>query len=101
MRESLFAPAETTIRNRFRSLGKRAECCFDGAKIFDDEVKVVAEVVRNKKNPALWGLKNLTESDWRCVLPNGAEKTVPAGSAAPIFTGTSITVGEEKFEIED
>lgn len=74
---------------------------FDGARIFDDEVKVAAEVVRNKKNPALWGLKNLTESDWSCVLPNGAEKTVPAGSAAPIFTGTSIAVGEEKFAIED
>ena len=74
---------------------------FDGAKIFDDEVKVAAEVVRNKKNPALWGLKNLTESDWSCVLPNGTEKTVPVGSAAPIFTGTSIAVGEEKFVIED
>lgn len=74
---------------------------FDGAKLFDDNVNVCAEVVRNKKNPALWGLKNLTESDWSCVLPNGTEKTVPAGSAAPIFTGTSITVGDEKFNVED
>ena len=74
---------------------------FDGAKLFDDNVNVCAEVVRNKKNPALWGLKNLTESDWSCVLPNGTEKTVPVGSAAPIFTGTSITVGDEKFNVED
>ena len=74
---------------------------FDGAKLFDDNVNVCAEVVRNKKNPALWGLKNLTESDWNCVLPNGTEKTVPVGSAAPIFTGTSITVGDEKFNVED
>ena len=74
---------------------------FDGAKLFDEDVKVCAEVVRNKKNPALWGLKNLTESDWSCVLPNGTEKTVPAGSAAPIFTGTTISVGEEKYTIED
>ena len=74
---------------------------FDGAKLFDDNVNVCAEVVRNKKNPALWGLKNLTESDWSCVLPNGTEKTVPVGSAAPIFTGTSITAGDEKFNVED
>lgn len=74
---------------------------FDGAKLFDDNVNVCAEVVRNKKNPALWGLKNLTESDWNCVLPNGTEKTVPVGSAAPIFTGTSITAGDEKFNVED
>lgn len=74
---------------------------FDGARIFNDEVKVRAEVVRNKKNPALWGLKNLTESAWSCTLPNGTEKEIPAGGAAPIFTGTTICVDEDKYTIED
>ena len=54
-----------------------------------------------RENSALWGLKNLTENDWSCVLPNGTEKTVPSGSAAPIFMGTTISVGEEKYTIED
>ncbi len=74
---------------------------FDGAKVFDENVKVLAEVVRNKKNPALWGLKNLTENEWNCTLPNGTEKNVDPESAAPIFVGTSICIGNEKFTIED
>ncbi len=74
---------------------------FDGAKVFDDNECLTAEVVRNKVNPALWGLKNHTSSEWRCILPNGEEKTIAAGKAAPIFVGTKIEVGEEKFTIEE
>lgn len=73
---------------------------FDGAKVFDDEVRECAEVVRNKKNPALWGLKNLTDSEWNYTLPNGTEKTAASGGAVPIFVGTQVTVGEETFRVE-
>ncbi|MCH5204457.1 MAG: protein kinase [Oscillospiraceae bacterium] len=79
---------------------KTSVLLFDGARVFDDEARACAEVVRNKKNPGLWGLKNLTESEWGYVLPNGEEKTAPSGKAVPIFVGTQVTVGEEKFKIE-
>lgn len=74
---------------------------FDGAKVFDEDEKLTAEVVRNKKNPALWGLKNHSAEDWTCKLPNGDEKTIASGKAAPIFVGTKISIGEEEFNIED
>lgn len=74
---------------------------FDGAKLFDEQNSVCAEVVRNKLNPALWGLKNLSEQEWNCTLPNGTEKTVAAGGAAPIFVGTSVTMGENTFTVEE
>lgn len=74
---------------------------FDGAKVFDEDEKLTAEVVRNKKNPALWGLKNHSTEDWTCTLPNGDNKTIASGKAAPIFVKTKINIGEEEFNIED
>lgn len=80
---------------------KTSVLLFDGAKLFNEDVSLEAEVVRNKKNPALWGLKNHGAEDWTCTLPNGDEKTIASGKAAPIFTGTSVQIGGEKYEIKD
>ena len=78
---------------------KESVLLFDGARLFDENTNVIAEVVRNKKNPALWGLTNLGSESWNCVLPNGEEKSVEPEKAAPIFTGTGIEIGGERFEI--
>lgn len=80
-------------------LGRQRILLFDGARLFDDSVSVIGEVVRNKINPSLWGLKNLSSDNWQCTLPNGQEKQVVPGSAAPIFTGTKIVIGEVNGEI--
>lgn len=80
---------------------KSSVLLFDGAKVFDENENLAAEVVRNKVNPALWGLKNHTGKEWSCTLPNGDEKAIPSGKAAPIFVGTSIQVGEDTFKITD
>ncbi len=80
---------------------KSSVLLFDGAKLFDENANARAEVVRNKKNPALWGLKNLTESDWSYTLPNGTEKTAQSGGAAPIFVGTQINIDGEVFKVEE
>lgn len=79
---------------------KTSVLLFDGARVFDEEAKVCAEVVRNKKNPALWGLKNLTDGEWSYTLPNGEEKTAESGKAVPIFVGTQVKIGDEAFKIE-
>lgn len=81
--------------------GKSRVLLFEGAKLFDENVNVSAEVVRNKLNPALWGLKNLSGAEWKCVLPNGTEKQVPPNGAAPVFVGTKVTIGENSFAIEE
>ncbi|MCI5669104.1 MAG: serine/threonine-protein kinase [Oscillospiraceae bacterium] len=80
-------------------LGRQRILLFDGARLYDDSVSVIGEVVRNKINPSLWGLKNLSSDNWQCTLPNGQEKQVVPGSAAPIFTGTKIVIGEVNGEI--
>lgn len=79
---------------------KTSVLLFDGARVFDENALACAEVVRNKKNPALWGLKNLTNSDWSYTLPNGEEKTAESGKAVPIFVGTQVKIGEDDFKIE-
>ncbi len=81
-------------------LGRQRILLFSGAKLFDDKVNVIGEVVRNKLNPSLWGLKNLSDMDWSCVLPNGQEKAVVPGSAAPVFNGTQVTIGGEEGRID-
>ncbi len=70
----------------------------DGARLYSGD-DVIAQVVRNKLNPALWGLKNLSGGEWQCVLPNGTEKSVPDGGAAPIFVGTKITADGTELEM--
>ena len=71
----------------------------DGAKLFSQELAVTAQVVRNKVNPALWGLKNLTDTEWQCTLPNGQSRAIPSGGAAPLFVGTRVTMGGEEMQI--
>ncbi len=98
----LICPCGTHYAKPLSLIGAKSRVLlFDGAKVFDDNEALTAEVVRNKVNPALWGLKNHTSAEWRCTLPNGDEKTIAAGKAAPIFVGTSIEVGEDKFTIEE
>ena len=81
--------------------GKSRVLLSDGAVLFSEEVLPVGEVVRNKLNPALWGLKNVSGEKWQCTLPNGQEKEIPEGSAAPIFTGTKVEIGGVSYSIED
>lgn len=81
--------------------GKSGVLLFDGARLFDDDVNVIGEVVRNKLNPGLWGLKNLSSQAWECTLPNGTEKEVPPNRAAPVFVGTKVAMGENAFVMEE
>ena len=80
-------------------LGRQRILLFDGAKLFGDDVNVIGEVVRNKLNPSLWGLKNLSDTPWECTLPNGQEKQTAPGSAVPVFNGTRVVISGVPGEI--
>ncbi len=98
----LICPCGTHYAKPLSLVGaKSSVLLFDGAKVFDDNVVPIAEVVRNKVNPALWGLKNLGGGDWSCTLPNGDEKTITVGKAAPIFMGTTVKINDEEFKITE
>jgi hypothetical protein len=71
---------------------------FPGKKIYachtvnasDDYTTVSGEVVMNKNNPSLWGIKNLSNETWKLKTPDGAEREAAPGGAVPI--GADITV---------
>ncbi|MBP1543349.1 MAG: serine/threonine protein kinase [Oscillospiraceae bacterium] len=81
--------------------GRNRVLLSEGTKLFSDDLSVTAEVVRNKVNPGLWGLKNLTGEVWSCTLPNGQEKEIAGGSAAPIFKDTVIEMGGVRYSIKE
>lgn len=62
----------------------------------DDFKKIEGEVILNKKNPSLWGIKNLSGASWTF----GAEhKTVPPGSVLPVAVDLEINFGGENANI--
>lgn len=98
----LICPCGTHYAKPLSLVGsKTSVLLFDGAKLFNEDVSLEAEVVRNKKNPALWGLKNHGAESWNCTLPNGEEKQIESGKAAPIFVGTSVEIEGERFNITE
>ena len=54
---------------------------------------VTGEVVRNKKNPALWGIRNLSDSPWNVEMPDGTARDVLPQAVLPAFRGIKIVFG--------
>ncbi len=68
-----------------------------GQKIFlsqvsleEDHTKAVATVVRNPKNPDLWGIRNESNSQWTVTTPTGEVKLLEHGSVMPAKPGLKI-----------
>ena len=55
----------------------------------DDFQKIEGEVIMNKNNPALWGIKNLGDVVWTFIA-GGEAKTVGKHSVLPIATDMEI-----------
>jgi serine/threonine protein kinase len=47
-------------------------------------VSVTGEVIMNKNNPTIWGIKNLSNDTWQITAENGETKPIPSGSVMPI-----------------
>jgi serine/threonine protein kinase len=93
---SIFSyPKTLAIKNDVRGLvvplflGKKLYACHTKYRS-DDYSTVTAEIVTNKNNPSLWGIKNLTDGTWRMKMPDGVEKDVVPHGAIPIGVGISI-----------
>jgi DNA-binding helix-hairpin-helix protein with protein kinase domain len=56
----------------------------------EDFITITGEVVMNKNNPSLWGIKNCSNEAWRMVTPDGTAKEVPAEGAVPIGAGVKV-----------
>jgi len=69
--------------------GKKLYACHTSDKN-DDYITETAEVIMNKNNPALWGIKNLTGGTWKMKTPDGAEKEIQPQGTIPIGSGITI-----------
>jgi DNA-binding helix-hairpin-helix protein with protein kinase domain len=59
----------------------------------------VAEVTRHPANPAIWGLKNLSQDKWVATSADGGVKDVEPGRSATIAVGARINFGKNEGEI--
>ncbi len=73
----------------------------EGAKLYACHVKhdssdfrtVMGEVVSNKTNPKLLGLKNCSGFAWEAILPNGDRKPYEEGKVFKLGAGLKINLG--------
>jgi len=77
---------------------------FPGVKLYachtragnDDYSTVTGEVIMNKNNPSLWGIKNLCDDSW---YMEAEEKKIDNGSVIPIATNMKVQFKEIAGEI--
>jgi hypothetical protein len=69
-------------------------------KYSSDYNNAVAVVIKNKNNPALWGIKLNLDSDVLIKDNLGVEKTISSKGVIPIVKGLKIKIGEEVGEIK-
>ncbi len=74
---------------------------FPGKKLYrchteedsDNFTTVTATVMRSQNRPGVWGLRNESGSDWRAVLRDETETTVPDGKVIVIVKTSEIDFG--------
>ena len=79
-------------------VGRNQVVMFPGKKTFsfhtkshsDDFTTVTGEVIQNKNNPNLWGLRNLSSDIWICTMPDGTSKNVNTSQVIPAFKDVKI-----------
>lgn len=64
-----------------------------------DYSEVIGGVVKNKKNPKIWGLRNLSDFPWVYKLPDNSDKVAKKGEVIPIFKDVSVEIMNKIFEI--
>lgn len=56
----------------------------------DDYKTVAGEIIQNKNNPNLWGIRNLSSGSWMITLPDGNMKEIKSNEVVPIYKEVSI-----------
>lgn len=85
-------------------VGKNTVLITSNAKIFAHHLKgdgdmdtVAGEVTINPKDPTVWGIRNLTESNWTYQGPDGTQVAVAPGRVARILPEARIDFGREQL----
>lgn len=61
----------------------------------EDFETITGEVLPNKKDPRIYGIKNLSTKTWKAKFPDGSVREIPPGGGAPIWKGLVIDFGDK------
>jgi hypothetical protein len=56
-------------------------------------------VVQNPNNPDIWGIRNLTETQWTATFSEGKTKIIEPQRAAPLNLGLKLNMGGTEAQI--
>lgn len=59
----------------------------------------LAEMAQHPQNNAIWGLRNLSQTQWQYVSADGDTTEVPDGKSALVASGTKLMIGNTLIEV--
>jgi hypothetical protein len=65
----------------------------------DDFSTVVGEVVENKIQKGVLGIKNMSDKVWKVKMPDGSTHEVGSGKGFPLWAGVSADIGGVNIEL--
>ena len=65
----------------------------------DDFSTVVGEVVENKIQKGVLGIKNMSDKVWKVKMPDGSIHEVGSGKGFPLWAGVSADIGGVNIEL--
>lgn len=80
--------------------GSRIYRCQLGTCNANDALNPVGQVLANKNDPSLLGIKNMSDKSWNATTPSGKAKRVMPGDVIPLKAGIAFTINEETIKIE-
>ncbi|MCL2134510.1 MAG: serine/threonine-protein kinase [Candidatus Bathyarchaeota archaeon] len=57
----------------------------------DDYMTETGEVIQNKNNPSIWGIRNTSEDTWLMKTPDGTTISIPPNAVVPIVDNVEVT----------
>jgi len=83
------------------SVGRSRVIMFPGQKTYtchtksgnQDFLTETGVVIQNKKNPSLWGLRNLSTDGWVCTMPDNTQNNVYNNEVVPVYKGITLIFG--------
>jgi DNA-binding helix-hairpin-helix protein with protein kinase domain len=79
------------------------------AKLFQRHIKpstetpnnLIGEVVQNPNNPDMWGIRNLTQTEWTATFSDGKTKTIEPQRAVPLSLELKLNIEGTEAKIVD
>lgn len=85
----LYYPFGDGLNTLLLAKDEKLYACQTGNNPFDTET-VTGLVVENKKQKGLYGIKNISEDEWRGIYPDGSTRFINKGDVIPIWNNMMV-----------